>query len=163
MGFVFDSTEKGLGIVMKEYQVVSMRFLWERGEEGAISKDAWAYVNTILMEKEESISRASIINFLNDMVDEDVLSYSEKTGKGGYHRVYYPVYDEAGFKEFIAKLFIEKLLEEFPEETEEAILKIMDKNRTTKTLIDSLKERLRKKEDKGAGQAEAQGHPGPQT
>ena len=126
MAFVFDSSEKGLGIVMKGYQEVSMRFLWERGEEGAISREAWAQVNKVLMKKGESISRASIINFLNDMVDAEVLKYEERTGKGGYHRVYYPVFDEAGFKEFIAKLFIRKLLEEFPEETNKAILKITD-------------------------------------
>ncbi len=41
-----------------------------------------------------------------------------------------------------AKLFIGKLLEEFPEETEEAILKITNE---------------------GTGHAEARGHAGPQT
>lgn len=128
MGFVFDSSEKGLRTILRDYQEIAMRFLWERGEEGAISREAWANTNTVLMEKEDSISRASIINFLNEMVDKDVLSYTERSGKGGYHRVYFPNFDEAGFKEFIAKLFVGKLLEEFPDETENVLLKIvMDK------------------------------------
>jgi len=33
----------------------------------------------------DSKSRASLIFFLNDMVEEGVLEYEEKTGKGGYH------------------------------------------------------------------------------
>ncbi len=128
MGFVFDSSEKGLGIIMREYQVASMRFLWERGEEGAISREVWVEVNKALIEEEKSISRASIINFLNAMVDEGVLKYSEESGKGGYHRVYYSVFDEVGFKEHIATLFVRKLLKEFPDEAETVLFKIvMDK------------------------------------
>ena len=36
------------------------------------------------------MSRASVIFFLNDMVDDGILRYVSKTGKGGHHRVYYP-------------------------------------------------------------------------
>ncbi len=151
MGFVFDSKEKGLGSVMKEYQEIAMRCVWEKCEEGIISKDVWAKVNKVLIEKEGSISRASIINFLNAMVDEGVLKYSEESGKGGYHRVYYPVFDEVGFKEHIATLFVRKLLEEFPDETDTVILRIMDENINRNTLIDKLRERLSKKGDKGVG------------
>ncbi len=43
-----------------------------------------------LLDKPEKRSRASVILFLNDMVDEGILEYEEKTGKGRYHRVYYP-------------------------------------------------------------------------
>lgn len=127
MGFVFDSTKEGLEIVMRDYQLKAMRFLWERGEEGTISKDIWLHVNKILLEEGSSISRASIINSMNDMVDNGILKYFERSGKGGYHRVYSPIYDETGFKEFIATQIIEKLLEEFPDETNDAIRKIRDK------------------------------------
>jgi hypothetical protein len=37
-----------------------------------------------------SISRASIINFLNAMCDEGILTYGDETGRGGYHRIYSP-------------------------------------------------------------------------
>jgi len=127
MGFVFDSTKKGLETLMKDYQEIAMRFLWERGEEGTISKDIWLHVNKILLKRGESISRASIINSMNDMVEKGIFNYYERSGKGGYHRVYSPVFDEAGFKEHIARQIIEKLLKEFPDETNKAILKIMDK------------------------------------
>ena len=141
MGFVFDTSEHGLGTIMKGYHEICMRFLWEMGEEGVNSRKAWLHINKVLLEEERTISRASIINFMNDMVDKGVFRYTTKTGKGGHHRVYYPNFDEPGFKEHIARQIIEKLLEAFPDETNTALVKI-------------------KKE--GAGQAEARGHPGPQ-
>jgi len=64
-----------------------------------------------------SISRASIINSLNDLVDNGILDYEERTGKGGHHRIYSHRYSETEFREHLAAVFIEKLLEEFPMET----------------------------------------------
>jgi hypothetical protein len=55
------------------------------------------------------------------MVDEEVLSYREESGKGGYHRVYYPKLDERGFKKHVAKKVINSLTRDFPEETNEVI------------------------------------------
>ena len=141
MGFVFDTSEHGLGTIMKGYQEICMRFLWETGEEGVNSRKAWLHINKVLMEEERTISRAAVINFLNAMVEKDFLRYTRRSGKGGYHRVYYPVYDEAEFKEHLARQIIEKLLEEFPDETFTALVKI---------------------KNEGAGQAEARGHLGPQ-
>ena len=68
-----------------------------------------------------TLSRASVINFLDAMVDEGVLGYAETTGKGGYKRIHSFKYDEAGFKEYVATLFIGNLLRDFPEETRKAL------------------------------------------
>lgn len=127
MWIVFNTKKQGLETVMRDYSVMAMRFLWERGEEGAISREIWLHVNKLLMEKERSISRATIINVMNDMVDAGILNYKEKPGKGGYHKIYSPAFDEEGFKEHIARQIIEKLLEAFPDEVDEAIRKILEK------------------------------------
>jgi len=126
MEFVFDSSKKGLETVMKDYQVQAMKAVWKTGEKGIISKNVWVRVNETIMEKGESISRASIINFLNKMADKGILTLTEEPGKGGYHRVYFPAFDEKSFKELIAKHIIEKLLKEFTVETENVIFKIME-------------------------------------
>ena len=121
MWIVFDTSKQGLETVMRDYQVTAMRFLWGSGKEGAISREIWLHVNKILMEEEgRSISRASIINAMNDMVDAGVLHYTEKTGKGGYHRVYFPAFDEEGFKLHVAKKVISKLSDTWPDATREA-------------------------------------------
>jgi len=70
------------------------------------------------------ISRASIINFLNEMVDEELLNFTETTGKGGHHRVYYIKYGETEFIEHIASLIISKLLKEYPQGTRKTIQQV---------------------------------------
>ena len=122
--WTFETFENGLETVWKEYQVIVMRYLWalEEGEEGAGSGKSWEATNLVLKKRGRSISRASIIFFLNDMVDEGILNYRERTGKGGHHRIYSPALDETGFKEYLARHIISKLMKEFPDETKKVIL-----------------------------------------
>jgi len=119
----FDTSGEGLAMVLKDYQEVALRYLWRLDGEGASSRDVWMQVNEDLTGK-RTISRASIINFLNSMVDEGVLNYTEITGKGGHRRIYSAKYDEAGFKQYIAKVVLGNLLRDFPEETRKALQKV---------------------------------------
>lgn len=120
MTLTFDPAGKGLEKVLRDYQIEALRFVWTKGDEGANSRQTWLQVNEALSGA-KTISRASIINFLNAMVDEGVLNYHETTGKGGYRRIYSPKLDERAFKKYIAKMVIESLLRDFPEETREVI------------------------------------------
>jgi predicted transcriptional regulator len=70
---------------------------------------------------DKSISRASVIFFLNRMVDQGVLDYRSATGKGGHHRVYFPILDERGYKKHLLKIVVESLKRDFPAETREAL------------------------------------------
>jgi predicted transcriptional regulator len=79
----------------------------------------WDRVNAEL--KPNTISRASIINFLEAMREAGVFKGVERTGKGGYHWIYSPSMNEAEFKEFIVKTLLESLMRDFPEETRTAI------------------------------------------
>ncbi len=123
MPITVDTSSEGLEMVLKDYQEAALRYLWRLDGDGASSRDVWEQVNEDLKGK-RTISRASIINFLNSMVDEGVLSYTETTGKGGHRRIYSAKYDEAGFKEYIAKEVLGNLLRDFPEETRKAIQKV---------------------------------------
>jgi len=115
----FDPESRGLSKVFKDYQQEALRAVWQ-SEEGANSRKVWQQVNGRL-DGGGSISRASIINFLNDMVDEGVLGYEERTGKGGYHRVYKPNMNESELKKYIAETVLASLMRDFPNETNEAI------------------------------------------
>lgn len=110
-------------MVLKDYQEVALKYLWRIDGKGASSRDVWMQVNEDL-EGIKTISRASIINFLNSMVDEGVLNYTEITGKGGHRRIYSAKYDEAGFKEYIAKVVLKNLLQDFPEETKKVLSEV---------------------------------------
>ena len=123
MTLIFNPENVGLSKVFRDYQGEAVKFIWEVGEQGAISREVWAKVNERLVGK--TISRASIINFLNAMVDEGVLDFDERTGKGGYHRVYRPKLDEPSFKRYLAQVMISSLMKDYPEETKEVIKSIM--------------------------------------
>jgi len=116
----FDPSESGLRKTLKEYQELALRFVWEVGEEGANSGAVWRTVNERLGER-KSISRASVIFFLNDMVDDGVLGFRDATGKGGHHRVYVAKLDEEGFRKYLLRTVIDSMKRDFPEETREVL------------------------------------------
>jgi hypothetical protein len=119
MPISFDASRSDLGTILKDYQEAALRYLWRLGGEGVGSHDIWVQVNKELGAR--TISRASVINFLNYMADEGIVSFTETACKGGYRRVYTMKYDEAGFKEYIAGVVIRNLLRDFPEETMRAL------------------------------------------
>ncbi len=104
----FDTKQEGLLTVFRPYQAVLIEHIWDLNENekvGIISAEAHKFLSG----KPEKKSRAAVINFLNDMVDEGILGYEEKTGKGGYHRVYYPNMDRDGFQKYITERINSKL------------------------------------------------------
>jgi predicted transcriptional regulator len=120
MTLTIDTAGEGLAMVLKDYQEEALKYLWRLNGDGASSRDVWVQVNKDL-EGRRTISRASIINFLNSMVDEGVLNYIETTGKGGHRRIYSAKYDEAEFKQFVAETVLKNLLRDFPDETMKAL------------------------------------------
>jgi len=70
---------------------------------------------------DKSISRASVIFALNRFVDQGVLGWRDATGKGGHHKIYYPLMDEEGYVRYILKTMVESMMRDFPEETREAL------------------------------------------
>jgi len=123
MNPMFDPRGDGLLKVLRDYQEEALRFVW-KSDAGVTSRETWNHVNEAF-EGKKTISRASIINFLNGMVDEGVLNYVERSGKGGYHRVYIPKLDESGFKTALVESIISSLLRDFPEETNEVLKRLI--------------------------------------
>lgn len=124
--FKFDPSEKGLRKTLREYEELALRYIWAMGEEGAGSAKTWSHVNDRLGDG-GPISRASIIFFLNRMVDEGVLDYRDATGKGGHHRIYIPKLDEEGYKKYIVKTLCKSVMTDFPEVAKEAIKECFSK------------------------------------
>ncbi len=108
----FDTSQKGLLTLFKPYQAALLEHIWQLNNSirtGITSNQAHKF----LLDHPDKKSRASVINSLNDMVDEGILSYEEESGKGGYHRVYYPKMDRKQFSEHAAKTITDKLHEIF--------------------------------------------------
>lgn len=118
--FKFDPAQRGLRKTLKEYEEFALRYIWEVGDDGAGSGKTWRHVNERLGDG-NSISRASVIFFLNRMVDEGVLGYNDATGKGGHHRIYMPKMDENEYKKYVVKTLYESVSKDFPEATREVL------------------------------------------
>ena len=92
-----------------------MEHIWdlnERERTGIISRDAHLYLHDT-GDDELKMSRASVIFFLDDMVEEGVLEYETETGKGGHHRVYFPAMKPKQFESYVTKAINDKLKEVF--------------------------------------------------
>ncbi len=108
---------------LKEYEEIGLRYVWSMGEEGVGSRKTWEAVNKVLG-PDKSMSRASVIFFLNRMVEQGVLGYRSSTGKGGRNRIYYPIMDEIGYKKHLLKTVVKSLMSDYPEETKEALMEL---------------------------------------
>lgn len=117
---VLDPSKSGFEKVLRDYQIEALKMVWDGTGDGVTSREVYLHVNKAL-EGTKTISRASIINFLNSMCDEEVLAYEEETCKGGMRRKYFPGLDEDGFKKYIAKSVFDSLLKDFPDQTIEAM------------------------------------------
>ncbi len=119
MPLVIDPAKNGFEKVLREYQIESLKLIWDHKGDGMTSREVYLAVNEVLGDK--SVSRASIINFLNAMCDEGVLAFEEETCKGGMRRKYSTRLDESGFKVHIAEMVLKSMVIDFPEETISAI------------------------------------------
>jgi hypothetical protein len=134
MPIVMDPSKDGLEKVLRDYQIESLRLIWENeSPEGLTSREVYEKVNARMAPK--TVSRASIINFLNDMCDEMVLDFDEETCKGGMRRKYKKGMNENEFKIYVASVVLKSLVKDFPVQTVEAIKDSLDSS-TLKSLTD---------------------------
>jgi hypothetical protein len=120
---VIDPSKTGLEKVLRDYQIEALRVIWGSNNRGLTSREVYQSVNKVLESK--TISRASIINFLNDMCEEGALKYEEETCKGGTRRKYFTGLDEMGFRKHVAKVVFRSLMRDFPDQTREALKETM--------------------------------------
>jgi len=122
---VIDPSKDGLEKVLRDYQIEALNHVWKHDGVGLTSREVYEAVNESL-DGGRSVSRASIINFLNAMCDEEVLDFEEETCKGGMRRRYRKGMDEAAFKKYVASTVLKSLMKDFPEQTLEAIKSNLD-------------------------------------
>lgn len=119
-----NTDKKGLAAIYKEWQIPLIEKLLDG--QPMTSRTAYKFLEernirtsgkgTKSRDSSTSVSRASVINFLNDMVDQDLLNYDVKSGKGGYHRIYQLILTREVFAHEIIGVFVDKLAEAFPKE-----------------------------------------------
>ena len=103
---------EGLGVFLFPYQEDAVRYLY--AVEEANSREVWEHVNR--PGAPDPKSRASVINLMDALVEGGLVAFRERSGKGGYHRVYkrsleYPTL-EAFTRELVGQL-LDKVSKEF--------------------------------------------------
>lgn len=124
---VIDPTQNGLEKVLRDYQIEALKLIWSHNGDGLTSREVYEATNNRLGGG-RSVSRASIINFLNAMCDDSILDFEEETCKGGMRRKYRKGLDEKGFKKHIASDVLGSLLADFPDETLAAIKETVERD-----------------------------------
>jgi len=101
--------ESELGMFFKPWQKPLIKKLLT-SEVEMKTAEAWEYVNEHLPE-DESISRASVIIFLQNQEAEGILVSREESGKGGMHGVYRRAKNLPQFIVDVRVQFADKMLE----------------------------------------------------
>ena len=89
----------------KPYQITALDILWN-SKETLSSRQVWEQAN---MQLPGTISRASVINFLNASVENGILDYVKTTGKGGYRRLYFSKLSKSETSTFLTEKVRESL------------------------------------------------------
>lgn len=111
-----DTGKSGINAVWKHYEHEVISFLLDRGEEGSGSGDVFAHCRFKLSEFGKTISRASVIFFLNRLVDDGLATWRDVTGKGGHAKIYSLVdKTPTEFNNTVIDKFLYKLWETFPD------------------------------------------------
>ena len=109
----YDLGKVGLKAFLEPWQVTTMKILWD-ADKPMSSREVWISANKRLQVPR---CRASIINFLQYLLDQGILEGIDITGKSGHHNLYRPGMSEAKFNRYVVDLLIRKLVNEYPSET----------------------------------------------
>lgn len=105
-GWKLDTGKKGTRIIFREYQKAIIDVLVE-ADKPLGSGAVWGAVKA----QGHNISRASIIFYMNFLVDDGLAEYYDATGKGGHHKLYRIAKPWSDVREHIADKIIDGLIE----------------------------------------------------
>lgn len=105
-----DTAKDTILAIMKPYQHGLISMILEAKTDGTTLK-----LHEALEAEGFIISRASVINYCKLLAANDVISFEERTGKGGYHRVYSKLMSWESILEFIHMQVLEKMTVAFPD------------------------------------------------
>lgn len=109
-----DTEKPGLCALFKPYKAALIKHLYfvtfPNRSHGRGSGKLWEW----LEENAERLgvekrSRASVINALNDLVDEGFLKWKDATGKGGHHRLYSVKLSPGDFEQYVTHIILDKM------------------------------------------------------
>ena len=95
----YNPKKKGLRTLFREWQITTMKLLWDHPMTRFTTKEVWSYVRA---EIENGVSRATVYHFLDDMVEREIVKFDMASGRGGMRVLFYSDISEAEFKRVIS-------------------------------------------------------------
>lgn len=115
--FRVNTTINGIGAVFKRHEEEALNVIEDGGTLYVGTAEIWRQANLALAKAGDEIrSRATYINFVQELHEAGLLEAIEITGKGGRRDVYR--FPDGGFKKFkhiVATQMIAAIIEAFPE------------------------------------------------
>ncbi|MGQ9542574.1 MAG: hypothetical protein ACUVTM_00585 [Candidatus Bathyarchaeia archaeon] len=113
-----------------------MKLIWEMGGEGVIASQLHKKLRTLM--KGRVISRAAILNYLNDLCAQGTLYFRKETCRGGRRKRYFPRISKAEYEKRYVRAILLKLLRVNPQYTIEALSELLTGKRFGPELSKSL-------------------------
>lgn len=105
-----DTTKTGMLAILNPYQYRIITLVLEK-KKNLTTRSVYDQ----LMDEGLIVSRASVINYLKKLAAAGVIGFEERTGKGGYHRVYSAKLTFEEIIQSMTKTILNSLLNAFPE------------------------------------------------
>ena len=95
---------RGISLFFEEYQVITLRILWELPEGSWTS--SYYIIRSVIYNLRYSIEEDQIVDFLDELVDKDLLEVKLK----GESKLYRHKYSESEFVDTLSQEFLDSLL-----------------------------------------------------
>lgn len=102
----YNPEKTGLRTLFREWQITTMRLLWESPETRFTTKEVWSHVRA---EEENGVSRATVYHFLDEMSEKEIVKFDLASGRGGMRVLFYSEYSESEFKKVISENLIQNI------------------------------------------------------
>ncbi len=102
----YNPQKAGLKTLFREWQITTMKLLWENVETRFTTKEVWNYVRA---EIENGVSRATVYHFLDDMTERNIVKFDMASGRGGMRVLFYSDISESEFKRVISMNLIKNI------------------------------------------------------
>ena len=106
-----DTSKEGYGTIFKPYKIQVINYLLAHPDKGIGSGELYRNCQAF----DVKVSRASIILFLNNMVEDGLASFKDTTGKGGHYRLYGIRDGWANVEKHVITRLLEGMRQAFPE------------------------------------------------
>lgn len=108
MKIKINMVQDGLSMFFKPYEVLGWDRVWNASESEPVgSFEVFKHI-TFGLGPGKTISRASVVFFLNRQVDLKFMGWKDATGKGGHRRLYYPLVNMTELTLAISRRMAEK-------------------------------------------------------